>query len=152
MYCRAYEWNAFTYFLLFDLFWWFKNSVLRQISFVRRHPKRRPCLPEKPLRLVGGWWATPVGHPCHHPTTRDGRVFILQKFDQVELNWRLPGIHIQLQSHLEPARVGSFCIGISPHFHLFEVLWSTTECLIPLWRMVRYRKKTHIKPTYPLAS
>ena len=53
MYCRAYEWNAFTYFLLFDLFWWVKNSVLRQISFVRRHPKRRPCLPEKPLRLGG---------------------------------------------------------------------------------------------------
>ena len=30
-------------------------------------------------------------------------------------------IHIQLGSHLESAKVGCFCIGTSPKFHLFEV-------------------------------
>lgn len=45
-----------------------------------------------------------------------------------------------------------FCIGMSPNFHLFEVSWSIHECLIPIWKMVRYRKKTYIEPIYPLVS
>lgn len=142
MYCRAYEWNAFTYFLLLVV--WFilmGQKFCFEANLFCQETSKTPAVSSREAIEA-----------CHHPTTRHRRVFILQKFDQVELNWRLQGIHIQLQSHLEPAWVGRFCIGISPNVHLFEVSWNITECLIPLCRMVRYRKKTHIKPTYPLVS
>ena len=151
MYCRAYEWNAFTsccliYFDGSKILFWGKSLLSGDIQNAGRVFQR------------SHWGLLGVGEPprwvTHAIIQRLEMAVFLYYRNSTKSSWigdfreSISNFKVISSRH----GLGRFCIGISPHFHLFEVLWSTTECLIPFWRMVRYRKKTHIKPTYPLAS
>lgn len=139
MYCRAYEWNAFTYFLLFDLFWWVTKFCLEANLFCQDTSKTPAVSSREAIEACWGLVSHPGGSPM--PSSNDSRwpCSYTAEIRPSRVELATSGNPYPTSKSSRAGTGGSF---LSWDFSTFP----------SIWRMVRYRKKTYIKPIYPVVS